>query len=63
MNREVCVHRFKVVEVLADVVASITSTDNELLMTIVSKSLHDVPKDWFATHRNHGLWAKLGFFS
>jgi hypothetical protein len=50
-------------EVLANVIASVSSTHNELLMTIVSKSLHDVPKDWFATHRNHGLWAKLGFFS
>jgi hypothetical protein len=63
VNRKVCVHRYNVVEVLANVIASVTGAHDELLMTIVRKCLHDVPEDWFATHRNHGLWPKLGFFS
>jgi hypothetical protein len=50
-------------KVLADVIASVTGAHNKLLMTVVRKCLHDVPEDWFAAHRNHGLWAKLGFFS
>jgi hypothetical protein len=49
--------------VISDYLTFIPSAYNEILLVVVGKNFHNVPKDWVVTDWHHWFRAILSFFA